>query len=181
MISEQERTIAFRQVYKEYAPALFHFAEKFVSSFYVEDVVHDVFLKLWDKQVFLLEPNELQRILYVAVRHASIDHLRRQHLESEYADKRAYQLKLEELDYFKASDELFMRQDLMNLLMQEIEKLPTRNREIFRMYYLEELKTTEIANRLSLSVRTVENQLYRALLSLRKKSSRLFFFLFMFI
>ncbi len=170
--------MAYQQIYEEYAPMLFRFAEKFVSSFYVEDVVHDVFLRLWDKQVFLLPAAELKRILYVAVRHACIDLLRRQHIESEFVDKRAHQLKLDELDYFKASDELFMQQDLMAQLMLEIKKLPERSREIFQMSYLEGLKAAEIAERLNLSVRTVENQLYRALLSLRKQSSRLFFFLF---
>lgn len=40
---------------------LMRFAEKFVSGFFAEDIVHDVFLKLWDKQVFRLPENDLKR------------------------------------------------------------------------------------------------------------------------
>lgn len=56
---------------------LMRFAEKFVSGFFAEDIVHDVFLKLWDKQVFRLPENDLKRVLYVSVRNACLDCLRR--------------------------------------------------------------------------------------------------------
>ena len=49
------------------------------------------------------------------------------------------------------------------------------------MSYLEGLKAAEIAERLDLSVRTVENQLYRSLLYLRKSCSNLFLLIFLFI
>jgi len=171
----------YRKVYQEYAPQMLRFAEKFVSHFYVEDIVHDVFLRLWDRQVFLLPDNELRRVLYVAIKNACIDQLRKLSQEQEYIDKRVLQLKLDELDYFEASDELFMQKDLLRILMQQVEELPERSREIFKLSYLEGLKAAEIAERLNLSTRTVENQLYRALVFLRKKSSRLFLYLFLYI
>ena len=82
----------YRHIYTEYAPMLIRFAEKFVSGFFAEDIVHDVFLRIWDKQVFLLSESEVKNILFVAVRNACIDHLRRISLEQEFADKRAIQL-----------------------------------------------------------------------------------------
>lgn len=168
----------YQKVYKEYAPLLMRFATKFVSSFYAEDIVHDVFLKLWDRQVFLLPDAEIKKVLYVAVRNACIDQLRKVSQEQDYVDRRAIQLKLDELDFYEASDELFMRKDLLDLLQKKIDELPERSREIFRMSYFEGLKAAEIAERLDLSVRTVENQLYRALVTLRKSSSQLFLYLF---
>lgn len=168
----------YQRVYLEYAPMLLRFAEKFVSSFFAEDIVHDVFLKLWDRQVFLLPENELKRILYAAVRNACIDHLRRLNMEQEIMDHRAIQLKLDELDFFEASDELFMRKDLLDFLMSKVDELPERSREIFRLSYVNGLKAAEIAEQLNLSVRTVENQLYRALLHLRKSCSHLFVYFF---
>lgn len=168
----------YQRVYLEYAPMLLRFAEKFVSSFFAEDIVHDVLLKLWDRQVFLLPENELKRILYAAVRNACIDHLRRLNMEQEIMDHRAIQLKLDELDFFEASDELFMRKDLLDFLMSKVDELPERSREIFRLSYVNGLKAAEIAEQLNLSVRTVENQLYRALLHLRKSCSHLFVYFF---
>ena len=114
----------YRHIYTEYAPMLMRFAEKFVSGFFAEDIVHDVFLKLWDKQVFRLPENDLKRVLYVSVRNACLDCLRRMNMEQEIIDHRALQLKLEELDFFEASDELFMRKDLLDLLMKKVAELP---------------------------------------------------------
>ena len=160
----------YQHIYMEYAPMLIRFAEKFVSGFFAEDIVHDVFLKLWDKQVFRLPENDLKRILYVSVRNACLDYLRRMNIEQEVIDHRALQLK---------SDELFMREDLLELLMKKIAELPERSQEIFRMSYIEGLKAAEIAERLNLSVRTVENLLYRSLLHLRKSCSNLFLLIFL--
>ena len=175
---KDQTTNCYQRIYMEYAPMLLRFAGKFVSGFFAEDIVHDVFLKLWDKQVFLLPDDDLKRILFVAVRNACIDHLRRSNMEQEILDHRAVQLKLEELDYFESSDELFMRKDLLELLMKKVAELPERSQEIFRLSYLKGMKAAEIAEQLGLSVRTVENQLYRSLLYLRKLCSHLFFYLF---
>ena len=161
---KDQTTNCYQRIYMEYAPMLLRFAGKFVSGFFAEDIVHDVFLKLWDKQVFLLPDDDLKRILFVAVRNACIDHLRRSNMEQEILDHRAVQLKLEELDYFESSDELFMRKDLLELLMKKVAELPERSQEIFRLSYLKGMKAAEIAEQLGLSVRTVENQLYRSLL-----------------
>ena len=100
-------------------------------------------------------------------------------MEQEIIDHRALQSKLDELDFFEASDELFMRKDLLDLLMKKVAELPERSQEVFRMSYLEGLKAAEIAERLNLSVRTVENLLYRSLLYLRKNCSNLFLLIFL--
>ena len=71
-----------------------------------------------------------------------------------------------------------MRKDLLDLLMKKVAELPERSQEVFRMSYLEGLKAAEIAERLNLSVRTVENLLYRSLLYLRKNCSNLFLLFF---
>ncbi len=158
----------FQDLYLKYSPMLLRFAGKFVSELYTEDIVHDAFLKLWNKQVFLLPEDEIKRILFATVKNTCIDKLRKLSMEQEYIEKRSLQLKLEELDFYEAPDKLFMQQDLLRLLLKKVEELPKRSCEIFKMFYLEDLKAAEIAEKLNISTRTVENQLYRALLFLRK-------------
>ena len=160
----------YQKLYMQYAPMLLRFAVKFISPFFAEDIVHDVFLKIWDKQVFLLSESEVKNILFVAVRNACIDHLRRISLEQEFADKRAIQLKLDELSFYDGADELFMRKDLMAHVMEKINELPEKRREIFLLSYMEGLKAAEIAARLNLS-----------LLFLRKELQTAFVYLFMFV
>lgn len=178
MNEKDNQIVRYRHVYMQYAPMLLKFANRFVSSFFVEDIVHDVFLKIWDKQVFLLPEDEVKRILFAAVRNACIDHLRRMSLEEEIIDKRALQLKIDELNFFENSEDLFMRQNILEFVLKKIEELPERKQEIFRLSYIEGMKANEIAKQLNLSVRTVENQLYRTLLLLRKSLSSKFIFLF---
>lgn len=173
--------INYQKLYMQYAPMLLRFAEKFISPFFSEDIVHDVFLKIWDKQVFLLSEAEVKNILFAAVRNACIDHLRRAGLEQEFADKRMIQLKLDELVFYEGAEELFMRKNLMEYVMAKINNLPEKRREIFRLSYLEGLKAAEVAERLNISPRTVENQLYRTLLFLRKELQTAFVYLFMLV
>ena len=151
-----------------------------VSSFFAEDIVHDTFLKIWDKQVFMLPENEVKNILFTSVRNSCIDHLRRMSLEHEIIDKRALQLKLDELNFFNQAEDLFMKKDLMEYIMSKVCELPEKRQEIFRLSYIEGMKAVEIAEKLNLSVRTVENQLYRTLLHLRKTLSSSFIYLFIF-
>ena len=178
MNARNEKTYYYQHIYLKYGPMLLRFAEKFVSELFAEDIVQDVFLKLWDKQIFILPEDELKRVLYTSVRNACIDSLRRINLEQEIIDNRMIQLKLDELDFFEASDELFMTQDILTILLEKIDELPEKSRIIFRLSYIEGLKASEIAEQMDLSVRTVKNQLYRSLQQLRKKCSNLFVYLF---
>lgn len=50
----------YQKLYMQYAPMLLRFAVKFISPFFAEDIVHDVFLKIWDKQVFLLQNQRIK-------------------------------------------------------------------------------------------------------------------------
>ena len=74
-------------------------------------------LKYGTNKCFCYQNQRLKSILFVAVRNACIDHLRRISLEQEFADKRAIQLKLDELSFYDGADELFMRKDLMAHVM----------------------------------------------------------------
>lgn len=167
----------YRHIYTEYAPMLMRFAEKFVSGFFAEDIVHDVFLKLWDKQVFRLPENDLKRVLYVSVRNACLDYLRRIIWSRRHRSSR-HSVKLKSLTSLRHPTN-FSAKGFARLLMKKIAELPERSQQIFRMSYLEGLKAAEIAERLDLSVRTVENQLYRSLLYLRKNCSNLFLLIFL--
>lgn len=146
---------------------MLRFAGKFVSSFHVEDVVHDVFLRLWDKQIFLLTDDQIRRVLYAAVRNGCIDHLRREVLGQKLSESGDTFLKLAELDFHGDAEHVFMRHDTVEQVLNKADELPPKRREIFFMAYVEGWKAVEIAERLNLSERTVENNLYRALLFLR--------------
>ena len=162
----------YKEVYLSTGNALLNFARKFVPEFYAEDIVHDVYLRFWDKQIYKLPNEELRSLLYTAVRNACIDHLRKLQTEQEFIDQHAVQLTLEEICLYESSEEKIMKQDLFLQFLKQSEALPERTRQVFKLSYVDGLRNSEIAEQLGLSVHAVENQLYRALLHLRKHCAR---------
>ena len=84
----------YKEVYLSTGDALLNFARKFVPEFYAEDIVHDVYLRFWDKQIYKLPNEELRSLLYTAVRNACIDHLRKLQTE-QFTDFAAFQLRVQ--------------------------------------------------------------------------------------
>jgi RNA polymerase sigma-70 factor (ECF subfamily) len=166
-LKEKEILDMFRTLYKKNAPVLISYAVKFADSDTAEDIVQDIFLKIWNKRSFIFLKDGIQTYLYNAVRHACLDYLKHQEVKADYESAIQLKLKTEELYY--TDDPEFLSQDdnRLSSIYREIDKLPEKCREIFVMAYLEERKSGEIAMLLNLSKRTVEAQLYKALKNIR--------------
>lgn len=172
----------FHQLYRENAPVLIHFANRYVCDIQTaEDLVQDVFLNVWKKKVFLFM-EEVRPYLFRSVRNACLDYLKHQSVKQDFMQTTLNQLSIEELYYNDDISLLYLEDDRLTSIYREIEQLPQRCKEIFTMSYLEEKKSTEIAEILQISRRTVEAQLYKALKQIRNALLPLFiFFLKIFI
>ena len=155
--------IQFKELYKSIAPMLIFYAGKYVNAVTAEDLVQDVFLKVWQKRTFLFLKEGIKTYLYRSVQHACLDYLKHQEVKGDVTTK----LKIEEIYYNDDPQSLFAEDERLELIYKEMDKLPDKCREIFTMSYLEERKTSEIAVLLNISTRTVEVQLYKALKILR--------------
>lgn len=164
---DDRELILFRELYKANAPILIFYAGKYVDMPTAEDLVQDVFLKIWQKKTFLILREGIKTYLYRSVQHACLDYLKHQEVESCYVDSVMTRLKIQEIYYNDNPQSLFQEDERLTQIYKEVDKLPERCREIFMMCYLEERKTSEIASLLNLSTRTVEAQLYKALKTLR--------------
>mgnify|MGYP000816135068 CR=1 FL=1 len=148
-------------------------ALKALANYYVkdndvaEDLVQDVFLKVWQKRTFLFLKEGIKTYLYRSVQHACLDYLKHQEVKGDYINAVTTKLKIEEIYYNDDPQSLFAEDERLELIYKEMDKLPDKCREIFTMSYLEERKTSEIAVLLNISTRTVEAQLYKALKILR--------------
>ena len=149
------------------APMLIFYAGKYVNAVTAEDLVQDVFLKVWQKRTFLFLKEGIKTYLYRSVQHACLDYLKHQEVKGDYINAVTTKLKIEEIYYNDDPQSLFAEDERLELIYKEIDKLPDKCREIFTMSYLEERKTSEIAVLLNISTRTVEVQLYKALKILR--------------
>lgn len=177
-IKEEEWDLnQFRILYKANFPMLIFYACKFVDLTTAEDLVQDVFFKVWNKKTFLFLKDGIKTYLYRSVQHACLDYLKHQDVKGDYVKAVTTRLKIEEIYYNDDPKSFFSEDERLDLVYKEVEKLPDKCREIFKMSYLEEKKTSEIAALLNLSPRTVEAQLYKALKILRSVLMGELFFL----
>jgi RNA polymerase sigma-70 factor (ECF subfamily) len=167
-LKDEEILELFRTLYKREAPVLISYAAGFTDADTAEDIVQDIFLKVWNQRSFIFLKDGIRTYLYHAVRHACLDHLKHLDICADYGKAFRLKLQIEEL-YFTDDPDFLMEEDVrLPLIYREIEKLPGKCREIFIMAYLEERKASEIAALLNLSKRTVEAQLYKGLKTIRE-------------
>lgn len=158
------------QFYTHYRP-LCLYALRFLENVEeAEDVVQDVFTKLWERKETLHEITSIKSYLYIAVRNNCLMQLRS---KKEFDDVDELQL-LEDI----SEEDRIIRAEMEAQLWQFIDELPERQRQIFLMAKRDGIAYKDIAEESGLSVKTVENYVTRALKSLRKKNFKLYLFFF---
>ena len=156
---------AFETFFRLHYRPLCYFAAQLIGDpADAEDIVKDSFVKLWHKHADFDSPRTIKAFLYVTTRNACINFLRRLKVKNSFSREFAY---LEE----SRRDELVLNQliraEFMQEIYNEIEKLPEKRREVFKLAYFEGLKNDEIAERLHISVFTVKVHKGKALTTLR--------------
>lgn len=168
---------AYRSVYLYYYERLCVYVLNFTSNREVaEDVVQEVFLKLWTRRKQLRPEGSLNGYLYTLTYHEFVNTCRK----NKQRDKELEAFRLRSLSELLESNEEVFQQKLERI-KKAIEELPPRCREIFILNKLHGMRHKEIAKRLDISVKTVENQIGKAMSQLRKRvasdSLMLLFFL----
>jgi RNA polymerase sigma-70 factor (ECF subfamily) len=163
---------AFKQLFFSYCKPLIRFAYRFTRNVdLAEDLVQDVFLKIWSNRKGLNPQLNIKSYLYVAVKNQALKQLRHQQLWNKVEEKLKYYI-----PKTPTPEETFDTQEIESTVMEAIEALPERCRLIFTMNRFDRLTYSEIADILDLSVKTIETQMGRALRHLRKKLNHLFQF-----
>lgn len=155
---------AFAQIYTLYAPKLTAFASsKLTSLEEARDVIHDIFVHLWEQRTSIALTKGLSPLLFTSARNRIIDHIRRN------SSREAYALQLKQLAVlYHGPDQLLEAKDAQELIAVAIAEMPKRVREIYQLSREEHLSIPQIARKLQLSEQTVKNQLSLALSLLRK-------------
>ncbi|WEA00496.1 RNA polymerase sigma-70 factor [Mucilaginibacter sp. SJ] len=153
---------AFERIYNKYWSKLYLSAYNIIRDRQVaEDVTQEVLVNLWMKRANL-QLTSLNAYLYASVRYQVFNVIRSGKVRADRFNK------LEELFSHNGGEELLSEKDINRLLEQGIAELPEKCRQIFIMSRKEHLSTKEIAERLGIAPKTVENQLTVALNRLRK-------------
>lgn len=157
---------AFEKVFKTYFRNLHAFAYTFMKDDIIaEEIVQNVFFRIWEKKEQLQIDDSLKAYLYRSVHNESLNHLK--HLKIKNSFQLQYSGNMESSNQ-DASNQM-VAAELENDIQKAISELPPQCRTIFQMSRFEQLKYQQIADQLNISIKTVENQMGKALKVLRSK------------
>ena len=149
---------AFEKVYRFYHRKLASFSENYTKSKELaEEIVEDVFVKLWCKRESVPQINNLNVYLYTAIKHESLNAL----------SKEARRIVTEMLDVTETDaytdntspHDLLVTSELMQSVQNAIDTLPPRCKLIFQLVREDNLRYKEIAEILNISVNTIDSQM----------------------
>lgn len=157
---------AFEMLFRTYYQPLCNYAYTFIQDRdEAEEIVQSTFLSVWEKRQTLEIRSAVKPYLYAMVRNACLNVIKHEKIKQQHV---AGELALAERSAESVSRTV-MASELETRIYEAMEKLPEQCRLIFKLSRFEELKYTEIAEQLSLSVKTVENQMGKALKIMREQ------------
>ena len=156
---------AFDFFFNYYYPGLCVYAQKLISltEEQAKDIVQDVFVKFWNDRGKLNIQFSIRSYLFVSVKNKCFDILRKKNRNIIVQEITV------EHDLTDESFETYILSELETLFNKSLNKLPERCREVFELSRFHGLKNREIAAKLNLSEKTVENQVTKALHILKEE------------
>jgi RNA polymerase sigma-70 factor (ECF subfamily) len=167
---------AFTELYNRYWQKLFAIAyNRLKEAETAEDIVHDVFAGLWANRG-RIRIESLENYLATATKYLVLAKIKRKINERSFAASAGsapvIEMTVESSVHYK---------QILELVYQEVETLPEKCRLIFKCSRNDGLTTKQIAGRLHLSPKTVENQLTKALNRLKPLGRTFFYCLLLFL
>ena len=159
---------AYYKVFEAYQLKLYRYIYKYTqSAYYAEEIVQLSFIKLWEKRASLSEQYSISAQLFRIAKSTLIDLLRKEKIRD-----------TQELsDTFISGDgqeERFIHKEALQRVMAAIDDLPVQSQQVFKLSRLNDLSHKEIGAQLSISPKTVETHITKALKHLRKGLSLFF-------
>ena len=163
----------FSLVYASYYKPLCLFCSSYVSLEEAEEIVQDLMMYVWEKRELLVEDLSLKSFLFTSVRNRALNSITRSHITRQvYEEYQSQQLKsLPALDSCYGTE-------LFNAYMEALHSLPKELQRVYVMSRYKQLTHKEIADKLEVSVQTVNYRIGKALQFFRIRLKD-FFFLFL--
>lgn len=156
--------LAFAQVFDRYRPQIYRTARKFLkSTALAEEIVQEVFLKVWLLRETLDEVARLDAFLYTIARNLTLDALRKLATESVAKQQMALITEMSDNSTYRALQET----QYSELLEQAVAQLPPQQKQVFQLAKVEGLSHEAIAERLNISRLTVKTHMAKALQAIR--------------
>lgn len=158
--------VAFDSLFHKYSENLYAFALSITrETFAAEEITQLVFLKVWEKRAQINEHLSFKSFLFSVAYNETISWLRK-----EKSKERRMSEFVQTVEFMTSKTEYAIEfRDIEGMANQIVESLPEKRKKIFRLSREQGFSNKEIANKLGISVKTVENQMTSALKYLREK------------
>lgn len=155
---------AYKQLFIKYYSPLCEYASQYISDDDSEELVQELMLFLWETRENLVIETSLKSYLFISTKHRCLNAIRK----NQYHERIHNQIYEKIKDQFEDPDYYFVN-ELTENIQKAIENLPETYREIFAMSRFGEKTNVQIAEKLGISVKTVEYRISQALKILRFK------------
>lgn len=174
---------AFDMIYRAYSKRLFRFVFGIIKTETdAEEIVQEVFVKIWESHKKIDDFALFDSYLFTIAYNSTITLIRKKLSEEKYIQHvKSLQMPVQS----KISESDFDFELLLSRVNELVERLPPRQKEVFKLHRENELTYRQIAEKLEISVNTVENHMSKALKFLRNNINReslaalLFFYLYL--
>lgn len=168
LLSNNKKT-AFNEIFKRYYSKVYFFILGFVKDEDdAKDLAQDIFVKLWENRENI-EIKNLKSFLFTASKNHVLNFLQHKSIEEGYTNNPIMYSKNE---YSNDSEDEYIAKELLSIIDLTIENMPEQRKKIFKMSRKQGLSNEEIAQRLQINKRTVENHITNALAEIRKAIGR---------
>lgn len=161
---------AFEHFFRENQPNMVMYACNLLDDWEMaRDIVQEVFISFWENKERLEIHSTLKSYLYSAIKHQCINAFKHRIVEEKYNNKTILEFRKLQLSHYQNEDSHLRidEKELGNKIEQVISQLPDQCRITFELSRYRGMKSREIAQKMDISVRTVETQIYRALKALK--------------
>ncbi len=167
---------AFEKLFRNYYAPLCYYASKILQNDgAAEEIVQDFFVRLWEKRADIEIETSLKNYFFRSVKNLCLNQIKHESVKLQHVKS-----VISEAESTEYSDH-FQEVNLQKDIEEGIAALPEKRREIFRLSREEGLKYREIADKLNISIKTVEAQMGLAIRALRYRLKKYNSFLFLFL
>jgi len=151
--------LAYQVLFERFTPRIYQFALSYLKNEAdAEELIQNVFLIIWEKRESIDGTQNVKAYIFKITVNCIYDYIRRRNIERAFND-------YARLNFTRSSENTWHQviyEEMMDTLEKMVSELPEQRRKIFLLSKRTGLNNNEIALHLNISIRTVENQLYRA-------------------
>lgn len=150
--------LAFRELYHTFHKRLHYFAFALVKTKEAaEEIVEDVFIRLWNQRSTVTEINNLKIYLYTATKNTALNYLSRKARESIIEPFDNIDIALQETGV--SPEQIMITAEIYQKIRQAVEALPPRCKMIFKLIREDGLRYKEVSEILNISINTIDAQM----------------------